>query len=113
MEPRETQPLHRDAYPPSHERVAFRHAHRSAASPIVHILKTAIMLSPLVLTEFVKDPNRTFKFTRMSILGATLVDQIDYALRCHRDKERERCPDKSWVERSRYSEDNAERSRSR
>jgi hypothetical protein len=115
MEPRAAQPHHRDTYLPDapRERLAFRHAHHSAASPIVHVIKTGIMLSPLVLSEFVKDPNQIHKYTRMSILTATLADQIDYAIRCHADKERERCQERSWADRSRSSEENAERSWSR
>lgn len=108
MEPRAVQPEHRNIDQederPRAQSIPVRHLHHGAASPIVHVLKTAIMLSPLVASEFIKDPSRTYKWSRIAIGGATLLDQVDYALRCARDKEREQ----SWVDRSRSQEERRE-----
>jgi hypothetical protein len=111
MDSREAQPHHRDFYPQDERQRAYtiplKTHHHSAASPVVHVLKTAVMLSPLIASEFVKDPSRTWKWSRIAIGAATILDQVDYAIRCHKDNERERCG--SWVERSRS--DNTERTR--
>ena len=101
MHARATQPEKQDRPEERHSYVQVRHD-RSAASPVVHVLKTAIMLSPLIASEFVKDPSRTFKWSRIAIGGATLLDQVDYAMRCSRDNERQR-EDRTWADRCRPS----------
>jgi hypothetical protein len=96
-----------------HERVPFRRVHSSHISPVVHIARTAATLSPLLLQEFVEDPNKRWRYARMAILGATLIDQIAFAVTAGREsKERQRCEDRSWVDRSRPQE-NADRTVSR
>jgi hypothetical protein len=109
MEPREAQPNHRDANPPDeqrHERLAFKRVHHTHVSPIAHFLRTTTALSPLLLQEFVKDPEKRWRYARIAILGTTLVDQLVYAYNSNKQAhERERCHEKSWVERSRYSDD--------
>jgi hypothetical protein len=83
------------------QRQAFQYS-RTAASPIVHAVKTLAMLSPLVVSEFVKDPDKQFKYARMAILGATLIDQVMWATHVRRDaKERQRCRKELWAERCR------------
>ncbi|MBV9506227.1 MAG: hypothetical protein JO323_14600 [Acidobacteriia bacterium] len=79
--------------------IPVRRPHHGAASPVVHVLKSAIMLAPLVASEFVKDAGRAFKWSRIAMGGAVLLDQVDYAIRCHKDKEREQ----SWADRTRSS----------
>jgi hypothetical protein len=115
MDQRETQPHPHESHwqRDYSQSIPARRVHHGAASPVVHVLKSAIMLAPLVASEFVKDPSRTWKWSRIAFGGALLLDQVDYALRCHKDNERERCHEQSWAERSRPSNDNIERSWSR
>jgi hypothetical protein len=48
------------------------------------------MLSPLVLAEFVTDPEARWRYTRMIILGGTLLEQGFWAAKVQRkSKERE------------------------
>jgi hypothetical protein len=106
MEPRAAQPHHDDNYPSSEhpQRIPVTRFRRNAASPVVHVFKTAIMLAPLVASEFIKDPSRTWKWSRIALGAATILDQVDYAIKCHKDNERERPQEQSWVDRSRPSE---------
>ena len=114
MDPREAQPHHYDSHWQRDytERIQPRRPHHSAASPVIHALKSAIMLAPLIASEFVKDQSRAYKWSRIAMGAALFVDQLGYAIQCHNDKERDRRHEESWVERSR-TQDNAERSWSR
>jgi len=73
------------AYREPTTRQCFQHAH-SSVSPTAHILKTATMLSPLIISEFVKDPARQWRYARIAILGATLIDQTIWAVKVQNER---------------------------
>lgn len=50
------------------QRLAFHRCHTSI-SPVAYIARTAASLSPLLIYEFVKDPQRQRRWARIAILG--------------------------------------------
>jgi hypothetical protein len=64
-------------------RQAFHRAHTSI-NPFIHMLRTGTMLLPLGIAEFVKDPDTRWRYTRMAILGATLIEQAVWAAKVSR-----------------------------
>lgn len=74
-------------------RLAFQRAHTSI-SPVAYMLKTAASLSPLLVYEFVKDPQRQRRWARIAIITSAGLQQTLWAMRV-RQRERE------WHERAR------------
>ena len=67
-------------------RQAFHHP-RTALSATGHWLKTLGMLSPLIIGEFVKDPERRWRYTRMAIIATAALTQGLYAQRLQKERE--------------------------
>jgi hypothetical protein len=69
-----------------HNRQAF-HKPRTALSATGHWLKTAGMLSPLVIGEFVRDPERRWRYTRIAVIATAALTQGLYAQRLQKERE--------------------------
>lgn len=68
-----------------------RQAHHAAPSEIGHWVRTAGILSPLVIGELVKDPERKWRFIRVSSVAAALISEGLHVHRLNRER-REREP---------------------
>lgn len=68
------------------ERLAF-HRPQTSASNVGHWLKTAGILSPLLIHEFVKDPEERWRYTRIALVATAALAQGLYAARIHRERE--------------------------
>ena len=67
-------------------RQGFHRAH-TGASPVVHWLKTAGILSPLLIHEFVSDPEARWRYTRIALVATAALSQGFYAARIHRERQ--------------------------
>jgi hypothetical protein len=70
----------------SHHGQAF-HKPRTALSATGHWLKTLGVLSPLVIGEFVKDPERRWRYTRIAVIATAALTQGLYAQRLQKERE--------------------------
>jgi hypothetical protein len=69
-------PAHREAF------------HRSRTSlGAAHWLREAGILAPLVVSEFVKDPPRQWRYIRMISIGTALLSQGMWAMKVDRERE--------------------------
>jgi hypothetical protein len=96
MESRAAQP--RDYDPPAHgrqERVAFRHSH-STLGVAGHWIRTAGILAPLLIGEFVKDHEKRWRWIRIASVATAGVSEILYTQRIEKERE--------WCEQRRQSE---------
>ena len=67
---------------PAHER-----AHHPAPSEIGHWVRTAGILSPLVIGELVKDPEKKWRFIRVSSVAAALISEGLHVHRLNRERQ--------------------------
>jgi hypothetical protein len=67
------------------DRQAFHNPH-TALSTTGHWLKTLGMLSPLVIGEFVKDPERRWRYTRIAVIATAALTQGLYAQRLQKER---------------------------
>ena len=75
------------------EREHHRRSHRrqhAGAGEIGHWVTTAGILAPLIIGEFVKDPDRRWRFARITSVTAAFLSEGLHARKSHRDRERER-----------------------
>jgi hypothetical protein len=89
MESQATQPQddhtrHRE----TRERQSFHHPHTSLGAT-GHWIRTAGILAPLVIGEFIKDHEMRWRWTRIAAVATAGASEILYAHRI--EKERERC----------------------
>ena len=68
-----------------HHGQAF-HKPRTALSATGHWLKTVGVLSPLIIGEFVKDPDRRWRYTRIAVIATAALTQGLYAQRLHKER---------------------------
>ena len=61
------------------------HAH-SALGVIGHIVKTAGVLAPLIIGEFIKDAEKRWRWTRISSVATALLWQGLYANTLHQER---------------------------
>jgi len=59
----------------------------TALSTTGHWLKTLGMLSPLIIGEFVKDPERSWRYTRIAVVATAALSQGLYANRIQRERQ--------------------------
>jgi hypothetical protein len=57
-----------------------------------HWIKTAGILAPLVIGEFVKDPEKRWRYVRLASVATALVSEAMWTNRIR--KERERCEER-------------------
>jgi sirohydrochlorin ferrochelatase len=69
-----------------HRRQPFYKPH-TALSTTGHWLKTVGMLSPLIIGEFVKDPERRWRYTRMAVIATAALSQGLHANRIERERQ--------------------------
>ena len=92
MESQATQPQEYDPrHPEAREREAFHRPHTSLGA-LGHCLRTAGILAPLVIGEFIKDHETRWRWTRIAAVATAGASEILYAHRI--EKERERCAGK-------------------
>jgi hypothetical protein len=62
------------------------HPHHAPPSEIGHWVRTAGILSPLVIGELVKDPERKWRFIRVSSVAVALISEGLHAHRIQRER---------------------------
>jgi hypothetical protein len=75
------------------EKEHHRRAHRrpgAVEGEIGHWVRTAGILAPLVITEFVKDPDQKFRFIRITSVAAAILSEGLHAHKAYGDRERDR-----------------------
>jgi hypothetical protein len=84
---------------PHYERQAFHHPQTSIGGA-GHWLKTAGILAPLVIGEFVKDADKRWRYIRLTSVATALVSEALYAARVSSErKERQAEREECWQER--------------
>lgn len=77
----------------------FHHAHTSMGA-FGHVMRTAGLLTPLIIGEFVKDADKRWRDTRIASVGTALLSEAIYAIHQeHEKKEREAEREQCWQER--------------
>lgn len=76
------------------ERAGYSHrSHRrseSAEGEIGHWVRTAALLAPVVVSEFVKDPEQKLRFIRIASVAAAVLSEGMHTHKTFRDRERDR-----------------------
>ena len=57
---------------------------------IGHWVRTAGILAPLIIGEFVKDPDKKFRFIRVTSVVAAVLSEGLHSHKVYRDRERDR-----------------------
>ena len=73
------------------DRQAFHKPHTSMGAA-GHWIKTAGILAPLVIGEFVKDPEKRWRYVRLASVATALVSEAMWTNRIR--KEREQCEER-------------------
>lgn len=73
------------------DRQAFHKPHTSMGAA-GHWIKTAGILAPLVIGEFVKDPDKRWRYVRLASVATALVSEAMWTNRIR--KEREQCEER-------------------
>ena len=73
------------------DRQAFHKPHTSMGAA-GHWIKTAGILAPLVIGEFVKDPKKRWRYVRLASVATALVSEAMWTNRIR--KEREQCEER-------------------
>ena len=70
-------------------RQAFHRPHTSmgASGHWIHMLG---LLAPLAIPEFIKEPDRQWRWVRMSAIGTAILSEALWTARVHREREQER-----------------------
>jgi hypothetical protein len=73
------------------EKKAFRHASNTLgfAGFAGHLLRTGGILAPLIIGEFVKDPDKKWKAIRLSAVATAVISEAMYAY--HNSRKKEAC----------------------
>jgi hypothetical protein len=71
---------------PTHFEQARVKTHHAPPSEIGHWVRTAGILSPLVIGELVKDPERKWRFIRVSSVAVALISEGLHAHRIQRER---------------------------
>jgi len=80
-------------HPNWQEKEHHRRTHRRAGAvegEIGHWVRTAGILAPLIITEFVKDPDQKFRFIRVTSVAAAILSEGLHAHKAYGDRERDR-----------------------
>jgi hypothetical protein len=73
-----------------HDRQSFHRAHTTLG--VGHWLKTIGILSPLIIGEFVKDPERRWRYARIGAVATAALSEGLYTHRIQREREeRDEC----------------------
>jgi hypothetical protein len=80
----------RDTYPDVHHaRQAFHKPH-TALGGVAHWVRTAGILAPLLIGEFIKDPDKRWRAVRIATVATTLISEGMYTNKVRNDRERAR-----------------------
>jgi len=66
------------------------HPARAVEGEIGHWVRTAGILAPLIIGEFVKDPDRKWRFIRITSVAAAILSEGLHSHKSYRDRERDR-----------------------
>lgn len=71
------------------QKKAFRHASNSLgfAGVTGHLVRTGGIIAPLVIGEFIKDPDKKWKAIRLTAVAAAVISEALYAYHKGRDKQ--------------------------
>ena len=71
------------------EKKAFRHASNTLGFMGVagHLVRTGGILAPLIIGEFIKDPDKKWKAIRLSAVAAAVISEALYAQHHFKDKQ--------------------------
>jgi hypothetical protein len=75
------------------EKEHHRRTHRGKAAvtgEIGHWVRTAGILAPLIIGEFVKDPDRKWRFIRITSVTAAILSEGLHSHKAYRERERDR-----------------------
>ena len=86
-----TQPEQRESHHDRPERQAFHRSHTSLGAA-GHWIRTAGILAPLIIGEFVKDHEQRWRWIRIASVATALVSEGLYAQRVQ--QERKRCEER-------------------
>ena len=87
----------KEPMPSHHGKQGFHRAHTSLGAT-GHWIREAGILAPLVISEFVKDNDKRWRYIRMASVAIALLSEGLYTHRVHqqreeaRAREEERCP---------------------
>ena len=91
-----TERLKEQSYP-RHERYAGAHHHHqefhkphTAMGATAHWIRTAGILAPLIIGEFIKDPEKKWRAVRIATVATTLISEGLYTNKVRHDRERSR-----------------------
>jgi hypothetical protein len=84
-------PQHQTQYAAAHssERQAFYRPHTSLGAT-GHWIRTAGILAPLVIGEFIKDPDKRWRMIRIASVATALASEGMYTNKIRRERERAR-----------------------
>jgi hypothetical protein len=80
---------HRKWQDQEHHRRAHRRP-RAVEGEIGHWVRTAGILAPLVIGEFVKDPDRKWRFVKITSIAAAILSEGLHSRKAYRDREHDR-----------------------
>jgi len=66
------------------------HRQPGAMDEVGHWVRTVGILAPLIIGEFVKDPERKWRFVRIASVSAAVLSEGLHANRVHRQRERDK-----------------------
>ena len=67
-----------------------RRGHPAVTDEIGHWVRTAGILAPLIIGEFVKDPDRKWRFIRITSVAAAILSEGLHSHKAYRERERDR-----------------------
>lgn len=66
------------------------HKHPEVAGEVGHWVRTAGLLAPLLIGEFVKDPDRKWRFVRITSIAAAVLSEGLHSHKNYREREHDR-----------------------
>ena len=71
-------------------RRSHQHRARAVEGEIGHWVRTGAILAPLIIHEFVKDPDKKWRFIRVTSVAAAILSEGLHAHKNYKDRERDR-----------------------
>jgi hypothetical protein len=81
-----TSPLHTEPLNLQYSRQAF-HQPRTSVGAAGHWVKTAGILSPLLIHEMIKDPEQRWRWIRIGSVATAVLSEILWTNRIHKERE--------------------------
>jgi hypothetical protein len=67
-----------------------QHRERGVADEVGHWVRTAGILAPLLIGEFVKDADKKWRYIRVTSVAAAILSEGLHSHKAHRERERDR-----------------------